>query len=62
MMRHPLYLIYSLAVIGFMGMAEFRGWHLSQLNQSRSTPRSVRDNPGAFRPSYNASPRYSGGK
>jgi hypothetical protein len=62
MMRHPLYLIYSLAVIGFMGTAQFRGWNLSQLNQPRTLPRSVRDNPGASRPSYNGSPRYSGGK
>lgn len=62
MIRHPLYLIYGIAVIGFMGMAQFRGWNMSQLNQSRTLPRTVRDNPGAFRPSYNGSPRYSGGK
>jgi hypothetical protein len=51
-----------MAVIGMMGMAQFRGWTLGQLNQARTTPRTVRDNPGAFRPSYNGSPRYSGGK
>jgi hypothetical protein len=62
MLRHPIYTLYSLAVIGFMAIAQFRGWNLSQLNQSRMAPRSVRDNPGAFRPSYNGSPRYSGGK
>jgi hypothetical protein len=61
-MRHPIYMIYGLAVIGFMGMAQFRGWTLSQLNQTRTIPRSIRDNPGAFRPMYNGSPRYSGGK
>jgi hypothetical protein len=61
-MRHPIYMIYGLAVISFMGMAQFRGWTLSQLNQTRTIPRSIRDNPGAFRPMYNGSPRYSGGK
>jgi hypothetical protein len=61
-MRHPIYLAYGLAVIGFMGMAQYRGWNLSTLNQSRAVPRTVRDNPGAFRPMYNGSPRYSGGK
>jgi hypothetical protein len=62
MTRHPLFLVYGMAVIGMMGMAQFRGWTLGQLNQARTTPRTVRDNPGAFRPSYNGSPRYSGGK
>jgi hypothetical protein len=61
-MRHPIYMIYGLAVIAFMGMAQYRGWNLSQLNQARSIPRTVRDNPGAFRPMYSDSPRYSGGK
>jgi hypothetical protein len=61
-MRHPLYMLYSLMVIGVMGTAQYRGWSLSQLNQARSVPRTVRDNPGAFRPMYNDSPRYSGGK
>jgi hypothetical protein len=61
-MRHPLYMIYSLVVIGFMANAQFRGWTLSQLNQARGIPRTVRDNPGASRPMYNDSPRYSGGK
>ena len=61
-MRHPLYMLYSLMVIGVMGTAQYKGWSLSQLNQSRSAPRTVRDNPGAFRPMYNDSPRYSGGK
>jgi hypothetical protein len=61
-MRHPLYMIYSLSVIGFMALAQSSGWGLSTLNQSRMVPHTVRDNPGAFRPSYNASPRYSGGK
>ena len=61
-MRHPLYMIYGICVIGIMGFAQFRGLNFTSLNQSRNLPRSVRDNPGAFRPMYNGSPRYSGGK
>jgi hypothetical protein len=61
-MRHPLYLVYSLCVLGFMAMAQFRGWTLSPLNQARELPRSVRDNPGAYRPNYVGSSRYVGGK
>jgi hypothetical protein len=62
MNRHPLFLIYGALVIGMMSFAEFRGVTMSTLNMARSLPRSVRDNPGASRPMYNGSPRYSGGK
>lgn len=61
-MRHPLYLIYSIFVLGFMALAQYRGWTLSPLNQARELPRSVRDNPGAYRPTYVGSSRYVGGK
>ncbi len=61
-MRHPLYMIYGICVIAIMSFAQFRGIGFSSLNQSKNLPRSVRDNPGAFRPMYNGSPRYSGGK
>ena len=45
-----------------MAMAEYRGFTLAPLNVAKSLPRTVRDNPGASRPMYNGSPRYSGGK
>jgi hypothetical protein len=62
MNRHPIFLAYGALVIGMMSFAQFRGVTMSALNQTKSLPRSVRDNPGAFRPMYNGSPRYSGGK
>ena len=61
-MRHPLYLIYGLVVLGCMGTAQFLGWSISPLNQVRSAPRSIRDNPGAYRSSYGSYSRYTGGK
>ena len=61
-MKHPLYLIYGLALLGFMSTAQFRGWSLSSLNQARAVPRSVRDNPGAYRSTYGGYSRYVGGK
>lgn len=62
MTQHPMYMVYGLVVLGFMAMAQYRGWSLAPLNQTREFPRTVRDNPGAFRPSYGGSPRYVGGK
>ncbi len=61
-MRHPFYTIYGIALIGLMGFAQFRGWTLNSLNQEPSSPRSVRDNPGAYRSTYGGYSRYTGGK
>jgi hypothetical protein len=61
-MRHPLYLTYGLAMLAFMSFAQFRGWSLNSLNQTREVPRSVRDNPGAYRSTYGGYSRYTGGK
>lgn len=61
-MKHPFFLAYGAMVIGLMGLGQFRGLPMSTLNQAKSLPRTVRDNPGASRPMYNGSPRYSGGK
>jgi len=57
-----LYLAYGLIVIGMMGVAEFRGWSLAAASQGRTAPRSVRDNPGSYRPAYGGFRHFSGGK
>lgn len=58
-----LYLAYGLAILGALFWAEQRGWSFASVNESRdATPRSVRDNPGAYRPHYGGSGRYLGGK
>jgi hypothetical protein len=61
-MRHPIYLMYGLAMLTVMSVAQFRGWSLSSLDQLREAPRSVRDNPGAYRSTYGGYSRYTGGK
>jgi hypothetical protein len=49
-------------VLAFTAYGEYRGWTLSRYNEVRNVPRSVRDNPGAYRPLYRGYPRYYGGK
>jgi hypothetical protein len=59
---HPLYLVYSLAVLGLVGTANYQGWGLTSADEVKGVPKSVRDNPGAYRAHYRAVPRYFGGK
>ena len=61
-MRYPGYLIYSLLLLTGVTVAEYRGWTLDRVNQVKNVPKTVRDNPGAYRPSYGFYPRYVGGK
>lgn len=62
LVRHPLYLLYSLIVLGFTGVAEYRGWTLVPARELSNVPRSIRNNPGAFRSTYGGYNRYIGGK
>jgi hypothetical protein len=61
-MIRALYLILGLAVIGSSAMADTRGWFGARPATVRNVPRSIRDNPGAYRALYNSSPRWFGGK
>lgn len=47
-----LYTAWIVAVFLLLGAAQYRGWTLTRSNESRNNPRSVRDNPGAYRSSY----------
>ncbi len=62
MLRHPLFVLYGVALAGLAGMAEYRGWTASRVNEVRNVPKSIRDNPGAYRSIYTGYSRYSGGK
>jgi hypothetical protein len=57
-----LYLAYGLLVVSLMGIAQYRGWSLAASTQGRTVPRSVRDNPGSYRPAYGPYRHFSGGK
>jgi hypothetical protein len=61
-MFSPLYLLYGFMVLGAVGMAQYRGWSMDTMNEVKNVPRSVRDNPGAYRSIYSSYHRYTGGK
>lgn len=57
------YLIYGTAVVTLVGLWEYYGWApFSNAREGQPAPRSVRDNPGAYRTHYTGSGRYVGGK
>jgi hypothetical protein len=61
-MFNQLYLIYGLLVLSSVGMAQYRGWSMDTMNQVKNVPRSIRDNPGAYRSIYSSYHHYTGGK
>ncbi len=61
-MRFPGYLIYGFMLLGGVAVAEHQGWGLNRVNQVKNVPKTVRDNPGAYRSHYGFYPRYVGGK
>jgi len=62
MLRFPGYLTYALLILTSVTWAEYRGWSMTGVNQVKDVPKSVRDNPGAYRAHYGFYPRYVGGK
>lgn len=63
-MKARLYLVYGIIVIAVAAAAELRGWTLTRANEARvDAPRTIRENPGAYRPIYRGSAgRYMRGK
>jgi hypothetical protein len=57
-----VYLVYGLMVIGLMGTAQYRGWRPTFVTEGRTVPKSVRDNPGSYRPVYGGFWHFGGGK
>ena len=49
-------------LLGATSVAEYRGWSWNSISQQRVLPKSIRDNPGAYRSSYGGYSRYIGGK
>ncbi|MGH9627974.1 MAG: hypothetical protein ACRD7E_06490 [Bryobacteraceae bacterium] len=62
MMRYPFFIIYGLGLLGLATVAEYKGWSFSNYNEVRGVPKSIRDNPGAYRSIYRGYSRYLGGK
>ncbi len=51
-MRHPVYTTFGALVLFLLVAAEVRGWSFLRPNEVKNVPRSIRDNPGAYRPHY----------
>ena len=61
-MLAKLYLLYGFMVLGSIGVAQYRGYSLDRISQIKNVPRSIRDNPGAYRSIYSSYHHYTGGK
>jgi hypothetical protein len=61
-MIRTLFLIYGMAVLATVGLAEYRGWSLNRVDEVLNVPKSVRDNPGSYRSVYGYYHHYTGGK
>jgi hypothetical protein len=61
-MNNPLFLLYGALLLGASTYAEMSGWSLTNVNQQKVLPKSIRDNPGAYRSTYGGYSRYIGGK
>ncbi|HEV7992685.1 MAG TPA: hypothetical protein VGP25_12725 [Gemmatimonadaceae bacterium] len=64
-MKHPIYTVFGAVVIALVVVAEARGWTPMRPTEVKNVPRSIRDNPGAYRPHYRpflGGGHYMGGK
>ena len=61
-MNYPGFLIYSMLLLGGATLAEYKGWGPSRANLINNVPKTIRDNPGAYRSHFSNYPRYTGGK
>lgn len=57
-----LYLLLGMLALAGAVRADTHGWFASRPDRLTNVPASVRDNPGAYRSLYQASPRSIGGK
>ena len=46
------FVVYGAAVLGLMGWANYRGWSFTSYDKVQNVPKSIRDNPGAYRAVY----------
>ena len=61
-MIRTFFLLYGLAVLGGVSLAEYQGWSLNRVDEVLNVPKSVRDNPGSYRSVYGYYHHYTGGK
>ena len=61
-MIRTFFLLYGLAVLGGVSLAEYQGWSLNRVDEVLNVPKSIRDNPGSYRSVYGYYHHYTGGK
>jgi hypothetical protein len=61
-MIRTFFLIYGVAILAGLSLAEYRGWSLNRVDEVLNVPKSVRDNPGSYRSVYGYYHHYTGGK
>ncbi len=49
---HRIYLTYGLLVLGAMTYSEYRGLSFLSYDELQNVPKSIRNNPGAYRGMY----------
>jgi hypothetical protein len=50
-MKH-LYLLFGIGLLTATAFVELRGWSPARVTEVRDVPRTVRENPGSYRPHY----------
>jgi hypothetical protein len=61
-MLRVLFLLLGLSIVSSAVVADTRGWLATQPTMIGNVPRSIRDNPAAYRSLYGGSPNLFGGK
>ena len=61
-MMRKVYMAYGLMVLGLFATSEYQGWSMMPVNQLKNVPKTIRDNPGAYRSHYAFYHHYTGGK
>jgi hypothetical protein len=61
-MTRLLYLLFGVSLLMGAGWADYRGVGLTRATEIKNVPKSIRDNPGAYRSLYRGSSRPFGGK
>jgi hypothetical protein len=56
------YGVFGVLLVGAALVPEWRGWTFGRARQQQVVPRSVRENPGAYRTVYRGPYRYLRGK
>ena len=63
-MRSPIYVLYGMLLLGGLGFTAYdrTPFFGANVNEVKGVPKSVRDNPGAYRSIYGGYSHYVGGK